>query len=782
MRMNSTRLDSDILIAWAVRSLAGWVGARDQVPAALSRAAIELLEPYGALLSDSWEADQVPRGHLTPILALVSPDGTNESVARLPVRPLAIDKTTLLEAGPDSPDLWPMFVKDFERLSAGGAVSSPARFEAFTHLLRRYAWAVPCTYGGPGISLYEEFKALAALAHASRFSIVPGESFLLVAGDIPGIQDFLYTITSQAAAKGLRGRSFFLQLLADGLARRLLKRLGLPSVNIVYEAGGNFLLLAPPGSARDLEEERQEITRAMLVEFQGDLGLALAWEELPAGAVRDHEAWREVLMGLKKQQAREKERRFAGVIQSEWETLFSAQGRGGERFCVICHRELGEAGDSPTCDLCASFRDLAESLGHDRLWMAVEPADEIEVEKRAAWQEALARLSGWLYRFGRGDVPKVEDKGVIYTINDLDFVAAGAYGFRLLADVTPRVTHADVEWAIQQRERGDPSYAERLPRVGDIRDFDMLARDGEGIQRVGVLRMDVDNLGQIFSTWQPARAMAGTSALSSTLGLFFNGWLRTLVKEAVTLDRGTQEERLAAYVIYAGGDDLFIVGTWHLLPMLAERIYYDFYHYTRENKHLCISAGISLMERAQFPLYQAAEQAREALDDQAKGNRWVLTSEDGRIVLKSSEKSAICFLGEVVGWDRWPKVRELQENLVQLCRDEKVPRALLGIMRAIYGQFLAGRREYEKRYAGRKGEVKNYPFFHGRWMWMGTYRLERLAQRGGLSQKARETLESIGEQISSPQLPDMVSYVGLAARWAEYRTRKEKTAPQVPGG
>ena len=68
---------------------------------------------------------------------------------------------------------------------------------------------------------------------------------LLIGGDISGIQKFIYTIASKKAAKTLRGRSFYLQLLTEAVLRFVLGELELPYTNVIYAGGGHFFLLAP---------------------------------------------------------------------------------------------------------------------------------------------------------------------------------------------------------------------------------------------------------------------------------------------------------------------------------------------------------------------------------------------------------------------------------------------------------------------------------------------------------------------------------------------------------
>ncbi len=49
--------------------------------------------------------------------------------------------------------------------------------------------------------------------------------YLVVGGDISGIQDFIYTITSKGALKYLRARSPFLELLVEEVVAEILERL-----------------------------------------------------------------------------------------------------------------------------------------------------------------------------------------------------------------------------------------------------------------------------------------------------------------------------------------------------------------------------------------------------------------------------------------------------------------------------------------------------------------------------------------------------------------------------
>ncbi len=117
-------------------------------------------------------------------------------------RPLALDEATVMPhaAGRAAPT-------PAVSIAADVTADEVRRFERFYHELQRIAWALPCTYGDPAVSIFEQWKAVAALVFASgdNWRAGPAERFTLVGGDIPGIQEFVYTITSKGAAKVCAG-------------------------------------------------------------------------------------------------------------------------------------------------------------------------------------------------------------------------------------------------------------------------------------------------------------------------------------------------------------------------------------------------------------------------------------------------------------------------------------------------------------------------------------------------------------------------------------------------
>src|SRR5690606_36454935 len=73
------------------------------------------------------------------------------------------------------------------------------------------------------------------------------KAFLLFAAGMSGIQSFCYNLIRNKASKSIKGRSFYLQILMDILAQRIVfdPKIRATSGHILYARGGNLRLLLP---------------------------------------------------------------------------------------------------------------------------------------------------------------------------------------------------------------------------------------------------------------------------------------------------------------------------------------------------------------------------------------------------------------------------------------------------------------------------------------------------------------------------------------------------------
>ncbi|MGQ9716755.1 MAG: type III-A CRISPR-associated protein Cas10/Csm1 [Anaerolineae bacterium] len=757
------------------------------------------------------EEEEHPRPLLSIFCSLVA-DGQRVSEAYWPLQDLRMEESVVfpIRPAPEAEgiaqsyrDLWEKFQRDISVLRDAHAADGrlPVYLESVLLLLQRYTWCIPSAYyrSLPDISLYDHSRMTAALAACLTEKdenaldrvldalrgwrdpqqplpsvLEETEVALLVGGDISGVQDFVYTITAQGATSALRGRSFYLQLLAEAVAHYVLRQLGLPVTNLIYQGGGHFYLLARPSDKGRLKEIRQEVSRILLAHHWGDLYLALASVPLRAADFyggRISSRWAE--LGRELQGA--KGHRFA-ELGEELATLFKPQGHGGneEAECQVCGREhpgTKRDEDVRKCPQCRSYEDLGESLRRARyLWMAERDISPATPTEPGGWREVLGALgleAGVVqdlsavpsspHRLRR--ILALKDEAMANLRPDAHTVV----GRRLLVNVTPIITQEEIE---PFRKRIAP-----LPVAGAVKPFEVMEAQSTGISRLGVLRMDVDNLGTLFAEGLGERAtLSRVAALSFAISLFFEGWVEVLAER---IGKETGVDRL--YSIYSGGDDLFFVGSWDAVAELARAIRADFSRFAADHPGVHASAGIALVG-GKYPLYQAAKEAGEA-EQKAKQLRW--WDENGR----EHTKDAVAFLGQGIPWRKFGlescdsqarTAHSLAHRLHQMVQEKDVPRSLLQMLirlQEMYTEAMETRRRHGEGYNRNRQEQVVY----GPWMWRGYYFLKRMARRYKDQPAIGESVDELAEGLHGDNFR-AIEWIGLAARWAELLGRETTSA------
>ena len=89
--------------------------------------------------------------------------------------------------------------------------------------------------------------------------------------------------------------------------------------------------------------------------------------------------------------------------------------------------------------------------------------------------------------------------------------------------------------------------------------------------------------------------------MSRSFDFFFSGYLNTVWRE-------TEPDR--SFIVYSGGDDVFIVASWDVAIKLAERIKEDFKLFTCKNPAFSLSGGIAIIP-SKFPIMKGAEESAE---------------------------------------------------------------------------------------------------------------------------------------------------------------------------
>ncbi|PMB45039.1 type III-A CRISPR-associated protein Cas10/Csm1, partial [Fischerella thermalis CCMEE 5205] len=208
-----------------------------------------------------------------------------------------------------------------------------------------------------------------------------------------------------------------------------------------------------------------------------------------------------------------------------------------------------------------------------------------------------------------------------------------------------------------------------------------MAKKAKGINRLGYLRMDVDNLGRIFAEGLgDNKTLPRIAGLSRQMSYFFKVYLNSLAdfRQENCLDSNkliadilqkkaeflTANRRDNLLFIYAGGDDLFVSGTWNEVVEFAFDVYQSFRAYTGNNPDITLSGGISI-DDIKFPLYKAADESGEA-EENAKGNG----------------KDSLGLFGQVFKWDEWLGIEDISmiDSEIQKYLHSETRPKLLGIL------------------------------------------------------------------------------------------------------
>jgi CRISPR-associated protein Csm1 len=589
--------------------------------------------------------------------------------------------------------LWNGFIDDFKKLR-DKTVDRNLEFHLFLnglyHLLMKYTWCVPSYTNAKeevdnDISLFDHSRATAAIASCLydiyRESEVPNSAssseFLVVEGDISGIQKFLYKLAQPSNVKGvgkiLRGRSMFLTLLPIVTANFIAKRLDQSLVNILYAGGGNFQILLPntEETIDKLNKTVDEIDRWLFNEFRGELGLVVGYVEADRNNLGKE--YGDVLERLKIEIENKKSNKFFNrFFRDEMFTIPQSK-----QICDVCGsldatRLNPETGES-VCDLCHHHRDLGSEIPRSSYLVLTDAdknlRDEAEIDfgimgKVLFLEKPLADN-------------ELKDVNAHWRINSTDDADA-LLGFKFFGQVVPQANDSIAKDELPGEE--SEGYEK-----GDIITFDDLAQITEGDKKLGILRMDVDYLGLIFSIglsevvegekddkWKTkGLSISRAAMLSRMLDWFFTGYLNTLCQTVSDdlRDKPTEPEvkKLRSkvdchyYIVYSGGDDLFVVAPWDEALELAIRLRNDLREFACYNEDVDISGGLALV-KAKFPISRSGELAGE-IEKKAK-----------------KERRSFSAFAEVDRWDEIEKSLEfgrLLEKAIHGSNGKKLPRTFL---------------------------------------------------------------------------------------------------------
>jgi CRISPR-associated protein Csm1 len=610
-------------------------------------------------LAGGW--NQVKTARLTPVLARVRLGATGLKHSEETVVPLMSlrcgdeifpSKNSTHQQNPgDYASLFEEFVRAVNSIAQGDL---SIFFKSFLAVYERFAWCIPAaTNCQPrDVSLFEHSRAASAIAAALAHELIweqrctpeaardrDASRYLLAVADLGGIQRFLYTVVHSKAARALRGRSFGLQLIADAIGQHILGELGLPPTALLYNGGGKLWLLLPASTKEEFRRAVEEIDLGLHKTYAGRISFAAGLALMTGKDFADKRVAAKLDAAFQDLD-RARNRRFCGLAKTRYGELFEP-GVAGEA-CSVCGKlappdRLSEDDEGLICAECRAFielggaapraRTLVRCVGQGRTATIQSCHTQLGPGHSALF--APLGLASYLLteREDSTVASACESRCLVFAVND----APSSYGGN-----SPRGTFFAGLNRAQDEE-------------GATIDFDGLAKRSEGVERLGVLRMDVDSLGEVLSMGLPENeaTVSRITNLSHSLVYFFGGYISTLIE---------REFSGKTQLIYSGGDDLFAVGAWSEVPRLARRVRQEFGRFSGDNPALTISCGIAVIH-PKFPIAAAAEAAHENLEAAKKHVRHLGGARP---------KDAIAFFDSVFGWEDYDVADAVRQTLLSL--------------------------------------------------------------------------------------------------------------------
>jgi len=538
----------------------------------------------------------------------------------------------------------------------------------------------------------------------------------LVKGDISGIQDFIFSVTSSKASKSLKGRSFFVQALSKLGIRLLEEHPDLKGKTwVFYDGGGNFYFLSKVPTTKAVKD-----TREVVDEYCKTNEIYLSLAETHIAGQPFNVVWSKI----NRLSNEAKLRKFESDVLS-----------------FIPYPSPKMERDAKTEE------DFEQDFRYDLL------------------TDDSLRHFNHKFGFDPASTSSVDGLGVAFFGAKM-ILGTGSQHIEDWVNGLPKWTK-DLLPHSKQREWDDTTNNKtKSPRNGNIIEFSDLAHFAyarTGTEKLAVLKMDVDNLGQLFNDladWPDAKQ--ASTAMSWFFGTFMSDLLHTSFEyEIEEGQKKTARFSDNIYVVFSGGDDTFMVGAWDAVFEFAYFLHQQFTDFTTElqkykikglPERITLSAALVLID-PKFPVVRFAEQAEDALSEakkweDAEGNR---------------PKNKISVFDQVLDWEEFEYARDLGVRTAELIKFKGEPRAIIERIKKVAYDY---ERMQERVVQGSGSDSGPGPKVHRLFYTMRDLKNLKSVEKD-IQLFSTSLLDAFtkGKKISYPKFP-------VAARWAEFLTRK----------
>lgn len=418
--------------------------------------------------------------------------------------------------------------------------------------------------------------------------------YMLASIDISGIQKFIYSIPSENALKQLRARSIYIDFLLENLCTEIYETLNLNKTILLYGGGGQAYFILP--NTEDVKQKFNEViynqNQWLIKNFREKLYVNSAYVECSSNDLLNDPSkvktniFGELYKTLQNNLDTNKMKRYTYNQVLELNKLHQ-----DKRECIVCG--MVNLKDNDRCSLCNSLTNLGNYITSQNKY--------IFTTKNIVKDNLNIKLFSNIYNNKYLQLADVDDEENIINSDIID---------------KKKINFFNSEEGCENFQLAN-YYARENFQLKTFEDFE---RDSTGINRLAFFRADVDDLGEIFKNGFKRgedfkyQTLSRFATLSRSLTRFFKMYINELCtnKQFITckLFNKDDKENRNLTVIYSGGDDISVVGSYDSVIEFAVDFYNSFKTYT--NSTIKISCGIGLYKSG-YPVSKMAFETGDLL-------------------------------------------------------------------------------------------------------------------------------------------------------------------------
>lgn len=451
-------------------------------------------------------------------------------------------------------------------------------------------------------SLYDHLKLTTIFAYILYY----GDNFHILKFDIAGIQKFIFDIKSKKAAKILRGRSLFVQILNEIINFEIIKNLDLIPQLILSSFGGNSIILLPDNEEiiKKLDLLLLKWKKFLLTSF----GLTLRNNDYRKGYLLNKENISMIFSGGND---------ILRLVNDQ-QIFFELENINNDIIPQVVD-------DSSLCDFCNNPKD---------------PQLSSNEEKRCRQCDTFLKLSDFLTH--GAETPFVykmidSDSKVDFSSYNPDEEGENQIIFKPYKNLINRV---------DQKRNYFPLFPSKTlfytVTIPKNKSFEDLVKEKKEALLLLYLKGDVDSMSDIltngFDFRDGDKTLTDVLHFSRRINIFFQNYLPYLIETK-------KDYKDEVYLVYSGGDDFLLTGYWLKILEFLFDLKEEFDKFVCQNSKIHFSIG-GVLAKPNDPVFMVVEEAESQLEK-----------------AKLNGKNQFAFLHSSLEVDKWQKLLEKAQNL-----------------------------------------------------------------------------------------------------------------------